>query len=142
MRAGYNAHARANRRSIALRSNQLDLDPVLRIAPVIAEQRRNVIHVQNKRVNVAVIVVVTERRAAARKALGDARSHLRGNVLELYLAQIPVNEARIRKGLPDIVPSYFRVNVPVHLHDVGPAVVVVIEKGTAPRDILVIDADS
>ncbi len=35
-----------------------------------------------------------------------------------------------------------RIDVAVDLHDVGPAVVVVIHKATAPRDILIVDADA
>ena len=36
--AGDNAHARADRRAIAFRADQLDLDPVLLVAAIVAKQ--------------------------------------------------------------------------------------------------------
>ena len=39
------AHARANRRPIAFRANQFNLDPVLQVAAVIPQQGRNVVHI-------------------------------------------------------------------------------------------------
>lgn len=47
MLAGDDADARANSRAITLGSDQLDCDPVLLIAAVVAEKRRGIIHVQD-----------------------------------------------------------------------------------------------
>src|SRR6516225_1056107 len=58
--AGEDAHTRADRRAVALRSDELDLDPVLSVAAVVAQKRRQIIHIQNQGVHVAIVVVVAE----------------------------------------------------------------------------------
>ena len=75
MVAGNHAHARADGGAIALRSDQLDLDPVLLVAAIVAQQRRQIVHVQDQDVDVAIVVVVAESRAAAGETFGDARAH-------------------------------------------------------------------
>ena len=65
MLAGRYAHPRSNRSTIALRPHQLQLDPVLFIAAVVAKQRRRIVHVQNQNIDIAVVVVVAECRAPA-----------------------------------------------------------------------------
>ena len=44
--------------------------------------------------------------------------------------------------LAGVVAFDFRINVTVDLQDVGPTVVVVVDKTAAPRDILIVDADA
>ena len=53
----------------------LNLDPILFVAAVVAKKRRQVVHIQNHGIDVAIIVVVAERGAAARETLADARPH-------------------------------------------------------------------
>ena len=77
MCARYHAHASPNRGAIAFRSNQLDLDPILLVAAIVAKQRRQIVHVQNQSINIAVVVIVPERGPATGKMLADARTHLR-----------------------------------------------------------------
>ena len=91
MVASYDANAGADRGAIALGADQLDLDPVLLVAAVVAQQRRHIVHVQNERVDVAIVVVVAESGAAAGEAFADARSHRRGHVFELAIAQVLVD---------------------------------------------------
>ena len=79
------AHPRSNRRAIAFGPDELELDPVLLVATVIAQKRRHIIHIQNQRIDIAVIVVIAKRRAAAGETLADTRSHLRGDILETAL---------------------------------------------------------
>ena len=57
--------------------------------------------IQNQRVDVAIVVVVAESRAAAGESLGDAGAHRCGNILELSVAQILVDETRILESLAD-----------------------------------------
>ena len=77
MVAGDHAHPGADSGAIALGADQLDLDPVLPVAAVVAQQRRQVVHIQNQHVDVAIVVVVAEGRAAAGEALADAGPRLR-----------------------------------------------------------------
>ena len=83
-----NSHPRSNGCSIALGAHELDLDPVLLVAPVIAQERWQIVHIQNQRIHVAVIVVVSESRPAARKMFRDAGPHLRRNILKMSIAEI------------------------------------------------------
>ena len=60
----------------------------------------------------------------------------------MSVAHVAIDEARIFVGLPDGVTFDFRIHVAVDLHEIGPAVVVVVEKSTAPGDVTVVDADT
>ena len=75
MLAGDNADAGADGRAIALCADELDLDPILLVAAVVAKQRRRVVHVQNQCVDVAIVVVIAEGRSAAGEALADPGAH-------------------------------------------------------------------
>src|SRR5207302_753773 len=70
-------NASADGSAIALCADQLDLDPILLVAAIVAKQRRRVVHVQNQRVDIAIVVVIAEGRAAAGEALADAGAHFR-----------------------------------------------------------------
>src|SRR6516164_804543 len=65
MGAGEDAHTRADRGAVRLRPDELDLDPVLGVAAVIAQKRRQIIHIQNQGIHVAIVVVVAKSGAAA-----------------------------------------------------------------------------
>src|SRR5438876_7173600 len=130
-----NPHPGSDGCAITLGAHKLNLDPVLLIASVIAQERWQIVHIQNQRIHVAVIVVVTESRAAARKMFGNARSHLRRNILEASIAEILVDQARILEGLIEMVVVNLRVNVSIHLKDVLPAIIVIVTKRASPCDI-------
>ena len=63
--ASDDANASADRCAIADRANEFEFDPVLRGAAIVAKERRQVTEIQHQGVNVAVVVVVAECRAAA-----------------------------------------------------------------------------
>ena len=60
----------------------------------------------------------------------------------MSVAQIPVHEPRILERLAEVVLVDLRIDVAIDLDDVGPAVVVVVDKPAAPCDIIVVDADA
>ena len=64
------------------------------------------------------------------------------DILELSVAQVPIDEARILESLADLVASNLGIDVTVDLHEVGPAIVVVVDEAAAPGHVLVIDADA
>src|SRR3984893_15404375 len=74
--------------------------------------------------------------------LRDAWAHFGGDILEVALAEIFVNHPRILEILAYVLAVNFGIDVPVDLHNVRPAVVVVIEEAAAPRDVLIIDSDA
>src|SRR6516225_60216 len=80
--ARHHAYAGSDRRAVALGADQFNLDPVLRIAAVVAKKRGEVIHIQNQGVNVAIVIVIAKCSAAAREALADAQTEFLRDVLE------------------------------------------------------------
>src|SRR5258708_2603133 len=137
-----NSLPRSNGCAITLRAHKLDLDPVLFVASVIAQERWQIVHIQNQRIHVAVIVVISESRAAARKMFGNAGPHLRRNILEASIAEILVDQARVLEGLIEMVVVNLRVNVSIHLKDVLPAIIVIVNKRASPCDIAVVDSNT
>ena len=73
---GVDAHSRADAIAIALAPNQPKRDPVIRWRRVVAQQRRTIVHVDDERVDVAIVVVVAERGAAARLLLQQPAANL------------------------------------------------------------------
>src|SRR5205807_8869325 len=107
----------ADRGAVALSPNQLDLDPVVLVAAVVAQERGRIVHVQNQDVDVAVIVIVAEGGAPAGEALADPRTYPGGYVLELPVAQVPIHQAwHLERGV-EVGLVDFRVDVAVDLHD-------------------------
>ncbi len=60
----------------------------------------------------------------------------------MSLAEVPVDQAGILKSLPDVLAVNFGIHVTVNLHNIRPAVVVVIDEAATPCDILIIDSDA
>src|SRR5882672_2992562 len=141
MLAGDDAHASSDGGAIALCSDQFDLDPILLVAAVIAKKRRRVVHIKNQGIDVAIVVIVAERGAAAGETLADAGSHLGRNVFESPITQVFVYQTRVLVGLAGIVPLNLRVHVPIDLQDVGPAIIVKLNETAAQGDLLILDAD-
>src|SRR5207302_7190706 len=53
-----------------------------------------------------------------------------------------VNEAGVLEGLANFVTGNLRINVAVHLNNIGPAIVVIVDETASPGDVLVVDADT
>src|SRR5450432_3039019 len=68
--------------------------------------------------------------------------HRRRYIFESPISEILVDQARILVGLTDSVPLNLRVDMPVDLHDVLPAIVIDVNEPTAPRNILIVNADT
>jgi hypothetical protein len=62
--------------------------------------------------------------------------------LAFPIAHVLLDKARVLESLPDLVPADFGIDAPVHLDDIRPAVVIVVDKGTTPGYILIVDLDS
>ena len=63
--ASDNANASSDCGAVARGADEFEFDPILRVAAIVAKKRRQVTEIQHESVNVAIIVVVTECRAAA-----------------------------------------------------------------------------
>ncbi len=94
------------------------------------------------RIHVAVIVVVAKGGAAAGKTRIDAGAQLGGNVLKSSVTHILVDKPRVFECLTKTMCFDFRIDVPVHLQDIRPAIIVVVKETASPRDVLIVDAYS
>ena len=83
---------------------------------------------QNQDVHTTVIVIVAESCAAARKSSADSSSHLRRNIFESAVAEVLVHKPRILESLAKVVLVDLRIDMPVHLYDVAPSVIVIVDK--------------
>src|SRR5260370_42394653 len=137
-----NSDSCSNGRSIALGADEFYLDPVLLVASVIAQKRWQIVHIETQRIHVSVIVVISERRPAARKLFGNAGPHLRRNILEVSIAEILVYQPRILEGLIEVIVVNLRINVSIHLKDVLPAIIVIVNKPASPCDIALVDSNT
>src|SRR5580704_5734745 len=72
----------------------------------------------------------------------DAGAHLGRNILESSIAKIFVDEAGVLESLTCVVAFNLWIYVSVHLKEILPAIVVVVEESAAPGYVLVVDADS
>jgi len=63
--------------TIALRSDQLELDPVVLISAIIAQQRRRIVHVADDNVDVAVVCRNRQTRTRGWKSLVNSRPQFR-----------------------------------------------------------------
>src|SRR5580704_11505672 len=74
--------------------------------------------------------------------LANAGPHGWRNVLEPSIPQIFVDQPWILESLTGGVAFNLRVHVAVNLEKILPAIIVVIEEAAAPRDVLIVDANS
>src|SRR5262249_31178663 len=81
---------RADTRTIRLHADGLHLDPV-RLHRLVASQKLwRVVDTVDEHIDIAIVIEVSERAAAARDLLQDPRSALHGNVCEFAVSQIAV----------------------------------------------------
>src|SRR5437762_1928871 len=102
--------ARSDGCSIALRTNELQLDPILLVSSHVVQEGWQVVHIENQHVHAPVVVVVAKRGTTARVMRGDTGAHRRGYVFEASVAQVLVNEAGILESLPEVVFVDLRVD--------------------------------
>src|ERR1035437_4352869 len=140
MLAGHYLDARADGRAVAMGAEQFDVDPIVFVAAVISQQRRVIVHVQDQYVHVTIVVKVAKGAAAAGIYRSYPRAQILGNVLELRVSQIAIDESWRNKMPAHVVLINLGINLAGDVEDIGPAVVVVIRKSRAPANILRIDA--
>src|ERR1700678_2877526 len=94
-----NPHPRAYGCAITPGPHKLDLDPVLFVSSVIPKERWQIVHIQDQRIHIAIVVIISERCASTGKVLSYAGAHLRRNIPEVSIAEIFVDQARILESL-------------------------------------------
>ena len=103
---------------------------------------RKIVDGVDDHIDVAVIVEIAESTAPRRHRRGDTRPGVEGNVVKAPVAQILVEQLALRVACFRFELLDFGIYMAVANQDVGPAVVVEVEKATAPAKILRVLAEA
>src|SRR4029453_15733963 len=119
---GSDRHARADPIAIAFAADQANGQPVLRIAASVLEETRGAIDVGDQRVEIAVVIVIADRQAAA-----GSWPHGRGAHRCCYLGERAVpcvleQHRRFGIGLVELVLIDLGIDMPVDEQQILPAV--------------------
>src|SRR5229473_3114309 len=134
MRDAFDACADAA--AIGFCADGFDFDPIVAGARIAAQKLGKIVDGVDDDIEVAVIVEVAEGAAARGDRRGDARPGVVGNIIEAPVAQILVKQLALRVAGFGLELLDFRIDVAVANENVGPAVVVHVEKPAAPAEIL------
>src|SRR5262249_46847409 len=128
--------------AIAIRfaSHRLDAQPVIRIGAAVDQEARPGFHIRDYGRQVAVVPEVADGKPSSGCGGCNSWSGDSGNVLEGALAGVVIQQARFLVIGAQFVCVHFRINVSIHLEQVGPAVIIEIEKHCSPAEILRVDA--
>src|SRR2546425_10566760 len=136
------AEARADGAAVGLHADQLDLQPIVLRRQIAAEKLRIIVDGVDYDVEIAVIVEIAEGAAARGDGNGDAGAGLAGDVGEAAVAEIFVEQLLLRVAGFGLELLDLGIDVTVADENVGPAVVVHVEKAAAPAEILRVRAES
>src|SRR6266849_4887302 len=134
------AHASANRASIRLGANALDLEPVILCVAIIAKKRRRLVHVNNDNVDVPIVVEVAECRSSARARFSYRQAGVGSDINKAPVAEILVHNLSLFKSEVQLLGVYLGEDVAVGHENVRPAVIVEIEEAYTPSQVFRIPA--
>src|SRR6266566_865695 len=117
-------------------------DPVVRVARVVDQKRRRSVHVADHRGHAAIIPQVADRQTARRTYGRDCGTRGRGNIGEGSVAIVVIQNPGLLEIAAEMLAIDFRVDVAVRQEQIGPAVVVEIEKRDAPAKVLRVEPES
>src|SRR5437868_11058902 len=128
----YASDARPDAAPVRLGSDRPHFDPVVRKIGIAAQQLRVIIYRIHNDIDIAIVIEISESRAARGARVGDPRSRPEGNVCEMAIVQIlvkqlPLRVSRFRLELLDL-----RIDMPVANQDVRPAIVIHVKKSATP----------
>src|SRR5207244_12384492 len=118
-------HPRAHYVAVGLGPNQKDLQPMMSIAPVIAEQLRRLTVVAYQNIQVAVVVEIAHGGSATDAAQLEVRPQLAAHVFEGAPARVAEHELRFGVLSIGVIELDVVKDVAVGHEDVAGAVVVV-----------------
>ena len=131
--------------AVAIRfgADQQNFQPVIRVAAVVAQEFRIIAAIVDDDVDVAVVVEISGSKAAANDGTHEIWAERLGNFLELAFAQVAKHQQRLFVSDLAVIELHVVEHGAVQLQNVGPAVVVVIQKfhrNAAQQDGFVADA--
>ena len=116
-------------------AHQPQRDPVTAARRVVAEQRRRLVHVDDEHVDVAVVVVVAERGAAARFLDRQAAADSPATSRKRRPSRFRNSCLRCRYCVPSPCRADLGIDVAVGDEDIEQAVVVDVDEADAPAQI-------
>ena len=109
---------------------------------VVSQQAGRLIHIVDERIDVTVVVEVSECETAARVWLQNTSSGRHRDIFKFPAAEIAIKHAALLVGVAGNQGFDFRVDVSVHHKDIGPSVAVIVEKSDSLPHVVRADADT
>src|SRR6185437_5166242 len=126
--------------SVRLRSDALDLQPIVLALGVVAEEGRTLVDVDDDHINVAVVVEVSEGRASTAAGEVQIWAAICRDIDELARSLVLVDDLALFVGEVEVFGVNFRKHVAVRHKDVSPAIVIKIKQSHAPAEELRVSA--
>src|SRR5215467_8383095 len=125
-------HSRPDRRAVRFQADALNLQPAVVQRAVAAQQLGNIVDAIDDHVEIAFVVEVADGQAAAGDSFQNAGTGVERYVAKGAVAQVAVKNlalaiAGFGSGITDL-----RIDVAVAEKNIGPAVIVEVEKSGAP----------
>src|SRR6266851_1471246 len=117
-------------------------DPVVPVARVVDQKRRRSVHVADDCGHAAIIPQIADRQTARRTCCRDRGTRGRGNIREGSVAIVVIENPGLLEVAAEMLAIHFGVDVAVGEEQIGPAVVVEIEKRNAPAEVLRVEPES
>src|SRR5690242_3944272 len=111
-------------------------------AHVVDEQTGRCVHVADDGGEPAVVPEIADGEAAGGLRSGDAWAGAGGDVGEGAVAIVVIKDARLLKSAAEMLAVDFGIDVSIDEEQVGPAIVIEIEKHGAPSEIFGVEAES
>src|SRR5256885_8104868 len=123
-------------------ANGADFDPIVFVSGVAADELRRSVDAIDDEVEIAVIVEIAEGTTARGGGSRNSSAGVERDVFEVAVAQIAIEKLSLRIASFGGELFDFGIDVAVADEDVGPTVVVKIEKAAAPAEILRVFAEA
>ena len=101
---------RADRAAIGFHADQFHFQPVMIAAHIVAQQRRRLVEIDDQDVDVAVIIEIAKRAAAAGMDGGYARPRLFDQLFKFAIPQVAENDARRLERIRGQPLLHFRID--------------------------------
>src|SRR5436309_1743270 len=108
----------------------------------VLQERGRFAHVHDDNFFMAVVIQVTERQTARSVRIGDSGSRLRGEIIKLPIAAVPVEQSLLPERLTGASGVDLRVYMTIGEDQVLPSIVIGIDCRCAPAQITRINGET
>src|SRR5215831_20054165 len=135
--AGFDGASRSDGAAVGPRTGQRERNCVLPRADVL-QQRGPIVHVHDEDLGSAVAIEIAGCQPAGGTGRVETGAGFGGNVCEVPVAQVVVEQRLLPVAFADGRTIDFGIDVPVGQHQIGPTVLVDIQKSGAPAEQLIL----